>query len=55
MQQIYKRDWSLNDRSVDVLIGKLRKKIEEDPSQPKLILTIHNLGYKFTGHVRKIR
>ena len=55
MQHLYKRDWSLNDRSVDVLIGKLRKKIEEDPAQPKLILTIHNLGYKFTGHVRKIR
>lgn len=54
MQHLYQRDWSLNDRSVDVLIGKLRKKVEVDPSQPKLILTIHNLGYKFTGRVSKI-
>jgi len=53
MQRLYERDWSLNDRSIDVLIGKLRKKIEEDPSQPKLILTIRNFGYKFTGRITK--
>lgn len=54
MQHLSQRDWSLNDRSVDVLIGKIRKKIELDPSQPRLILTIRTLGYKFTGRVSKI-
>ena len=53
MQHLSQRDWNLNDRSVDVLIGKLRKKIEDDPSQPKLILTIRNIGYKFAGRVSK--
>ena len=53
MQRLYQRDWSLNDRSIDVLIGKLRKKIEKDSSQPKLILTIRNFGYKFTGRITK--
>lgn len=53
MQRLYERDWSLNDRSIDVLIGKLRKKIEKDSSQPKLILTIRNFGYKFTGRITK--
>jgi len=53
MQRLYARDWSLNDRSIDVLIGKLRKKIEEDSSQPKLILTIRNFGYKFAARVTK--
>jgi two-component system OmpR family response regulator len=53
MQRLYERDWSLSDRSVDVLIGKLRKKIEEDSSQPKLILTIRNFGYKFAGRITK--
>jgi len=53
MQRLYERDWSLSDRSVDVLIGKLRKKIEEDSSKPKLILTIRNFGYKFAGRIKK--
>jgi DNA-binding response OmpR family regulator len=53
MQHLYDRDWSQNDRSIDVLVGKLRKRIEEDPSQPKLILTIRNFGYKFAVRVGK--
>lgn len=53
MQQMYERDWSHNDRSIDVLVGKLRKKIEEDPSQPKLVLTIRSFGYKFAAQVTK--
>jgi len=54
MQHLYDRDWSQNDRSVDVLVGKLRKKIEGDPSQPKIILTIRNFGYKFAARVNKV-
>jgi len=53
MQRLYERDWSQNDRSVDVLVGKLRKKIEKDASQPKLILTIRNFGYKFAARVSR--
>jgi two-component system alkaline phosphatase synthesis response regulator PhoP len=36
-------------RTVDTHIAKLRKKLEEDPSDPKLIVTVHGIGYKFTG------
>ena len=36
------------DRSVDVLVGRLRKKIEPDPASPSLILTMPTAGYKFT-------
>jgi len=53
MQHMYDRDWSHSDRSIDVLVGKLRKKIEEDPSQPKLVLTIRNFGYKFAARVTR--
>ena len=53
MQRLYERDWSQTDRSIDVLVGKLRKKIESDPSQPKLIKTIRNFGYKFAAVVKK--
>jgi DNA-binding response OmpR family regulator len=54
MQRLYDRDWSQNDRSIDVLVGKLRRRIEEDPSQPKLILTIRNFGYKFAARVSTV-
>jgi DNA-binding winged helix-turn-helix (wHTH) protein len=37
------------DRSVDVLIGKLRRKIEPDPKRPRLIVTVPGEGYRFDG------
>src|SRR3984957_10386628 len=37
------------DRSVDVLIGKLRRKIESDPERPQLIVTVPGEGYRFDG------
>src|SRR3984957_17391257 len=37
------------DRSVDVLIGKLRRKIESDPKRPQLIVTVPGEGYRFDG------
>jgi two-component system torCAD operon response regulator TorR len=49
LQKLSSREWQPNDRSVDVLIGKLRKVLEADPAQPKLIRTIRNMGYQFTG------
>ena len=49
LQKLSGREWQPNDRSVDVLIGKLRKVLEINPAQPKLIRTIRNLGYQFIG------
>jgi DNA-binding response OmpR family regulator len=51
MDHITGRGWIPSDRSVDVLIGKLRKKIEQDPRQPSLIKTMRGAGYKFTARV----
>jgi DNA-binding response OmpR family regulator len=36
-------------RTVDVHVAWLRKKLEPEPRQPRFIVTIHKLGYKFVG------
>ena len=36
-------------RTVDVHVASLRQKIEEDPKQPQLVVTVPGLGYKFMG------
>ena len=36
-------------RTVDTHIAKLRKKIEDNPTDPHFIITVHRLGYKFVG------
>jgi DNA-binding response OmpR family regulator len=51
MDEIVGKDWAPSDRSVDVLVGKLRSKIELDPTKPTLIKTIRGAGYKFTTGV----
>src|ERR1700684_2419537 len=37
------------DRSIDVLVGGLRRKIEADPKKPRLIVTVPGEGYRFDG------
>jgi class 3 adenylate cyclase/DNA-binding response OmpR family regulator/predicted ATPase len=41
------------DRSVDVLVGRLRRKIEPDPKAPRFIVTVLGEGYKFAAQVRE--
>ena len=47
------RDAEAYDRSIDMQIVRLRRKIEPDPKRPTLIVTIPNSGYKFTATVRQ--
>jgi DNA-binding response OmpR family regulator len=51
LEQVADRNWSPDDRSVDVLVGKLRKKLEKNPQDPKLIETIRGMGYKLKAKV----
>ena len=41
------QDWDPFDRSVDLRIMRLRKKVEPDPEHPRFIRTIRNQGYIF--------
>ena len=51
MDQINHRIWAPNDRSIDVLVGRLRRKLEPDPRSPTIIVTAHGEGYVFTAEV----
>jgi len=43
----HKRDWDPYDRSVDIRIGRVRRKIESDPSKPAIIKTVRGVGYMY--------
>lgn len=52
-QELLKEVWGYggapSTRTVDVHVAGLRQKLETDPKQPQLILTVLGLGYKFAG------
>lgn len=48
-QQLLQRVWDYefgDERLVDVHVGRLRQKIEDDPSSPQRLLTVRGMGYK---------
>lgn len=49
LERIWGRDFAGIDRVVDVHVGVLRRKLEDDPAAPDLIQTVRGVGYKFVG------
>jgi two-component system alkaline phosphatase synthesis response regulator PhoP len=49
LTEVWGYDVTPSTRTVDVHVAWLRQKLESDPKRPELILTVHGLGYKFTG------
>ena len=43
------REWEPFDRSIDIRIARLRRKIEADPSKPATIRTVRGAGYMFVS------
>lgn len=42
------------DRAIDIQIGRLRKKIGDDPKSPTLIKTVRGIGYMFCGETKQV-
>jgi DNA-binding response OmpR family regulator len=42
-------DWDAFDRSIDVLVSRVRQKLDDDPRQPTFIRTVRGVGYSFIG------
>jgi DNA-binding response OmpR family regulator len=41
--------WDAFDRSIDVLVSRLRQKLGDDPRQPRYVRTVRGTGYAFVG------
>jgi two-component system, OmpR family, response regulator MtrA len=46
LDRVWGYDYLGDSRLVDVAIGRLRAKVEADPTAPELILTVRGAGYK---------
>ena len=49
LHEVWGYESTPSTRTVDVHVAWLRQKIEEDPKKPKLVLTVHGMGYKFVA------
>lgn len=49
LDHVWGKDAFVSERTVDVHVRWLRAKIEEDPADPKMVLTVRGVGYKFAG------
>jgi two-component system alkaline phosphatase synthesis response regulator PhoP len=47
IEQVWGHDYYGDDRVVDVHIGRLRRKLEDDPAQSTLVATVWGVGYRF--------
>ena len=48
LELAHDRGWDPFDRSIDIRISRLRKKIETDPSKPEVIKTVRGVGYIYS-------
>jgi DNA-binding response OmpR family regulator len=47
MEQVWGSDRVVDDRSIDSLISRVRRKLESDPSNPRYLQTVWGAGYRF--------
>lgn len=49
LEKVWGYDYFGDSRIVDVHISRLRNKVERDPGQPQLIVTVRGMGYRLVG------
>ncbi|MGB3911578.1 MAG: response regulator transcription factor [Pseudolysinimonas sp.] len=49
IDRVWGSDYFGDTKTLDVHIKRIRSKIEDEPSEPKLLLTVRGLGYRFEG------
>lgn len=54
MNAVHGRNTGPFDRSIDVQIGRLRRKLEAEPANPRLIKAVRGAGYLFTAPVERV-
>ncbi|MDT9000676.1 response regulator [Paucibacter sp. APW11] len=47
MEQAHNRGWDVFDRSIDLRIMRLRRKVERNPDKPEVLKTVRNVGYVY--------
>jgi DNA-binding response OmpR family regulator len=52
LAQAHNDSWEPFDRSIDIRIARLRKKVERDPANPEAIRTVRGVGYMFVPETR---
>lgn len=50
MEQAHQRGWDVFDRSIDLRVMRLRRKIEAVPDKPEVLKTVRGVGYVFVPH-----
>ena len=53
LSAIYSRDWEPFDRSIDVLVTRLRRNIEQDSRHPEIIKTVRGTRYMFAAAIKR--
>jgi DNA-binding response OmpR family regulator len=47
MEQAHNRGWDVFDRSIDLRVMRLRRKVERNPDKPEVLKTVRNVGYVY--------
>ena len=51
LDAVSRNENSATERTIDVLVSRLRKKMEADPKNPLMIVTVVGSGYRFSANV----